>query len=374
MIGFGSPAPVFTGRTRARDDFAFHSVAGRYILLAFVGQGVLPEARAALEAVAGRGELFDDVRASFFGVTLDGRDETDPLFADSIPGRRFFFDLDGAISTRYGLIDRRPDGQATLKPRAFLLDPALRVIAAAPLAAIGTLLDRLEAAAPVDAHAGVPLFAPVLLVPRVFEPGFCQALIAEYTAHGGTESGTMVEVDGLTVGRIDHSFKRRQDHTIGSEQLIAAARARIHDRLVPEILKAFQFRATRMERYIVARYPADTGGYFRPHRDNTTRGTAHRRFAVSINLNAEEFAGGDLRFPEFGSRTYRPPTGGAVVFSCSLLHEATPVTEGVRYAFLPFLYDDAAARIRDENQRFLAAGNAGRDRMEAALPEAGAPA
>ena len=36
-----------------------------------------------------------------------------------------------------------------------------------------------------------------------------------------------------------------------------------------------------------------------------------------------------------------------MVFSCSLLHEATPVTRGIRYATLPFLYDDAAAALRD---------------------------
>jgi len=38
-----------------------------------------------------------------------------------------------------------------------------------------------------------------------------------------------------------------------------------------------------------------------------------------------------------------------VVFSCSLLHEARPVTAGRRYALLPFLYDDAAARVREAN-------------------------
>jgi len=75
----------------------------------------------------------------------------------------------------------------------------------------------------------------------------------------------------------------------------------------------------------------------------------HRRFAVSINLNAEGVEGGDLRFPEFGSRTYRPPTGGAVVFCCALLHEATPVTRGRRYAFLPFLYDVDGQQIREAN-------------------------
>ena len=104
-----------------------------------------------------------------------------------------------------------------------------------------------------------------------------------------------------------------------------------------------------MERYIVAAYDSEEGGYFHPHRDNTTAGTAHRQFACSINLNAEEYEGGDLSFPEFGSRTYRPPTGGAVIFSCSLPHEATAVTNGTRYAFLPFFYDDTSAKIRAAN-------------------------
>jgi predicted 2-oxoglutarate/Fe(II)-dependent dioxygenase YbiX len=122
---------------------------------------------------------------------------------------------------------------------------------------------------------------------------------------------------------------------------------------VPAILKAFQFKATRIERYIVACYEATTGGFFRAHRDNATKGTAHRTFAVTLNLNAEDYEGGDLRFPEFGPRTYRAPTGGVVVFSCSLLHEALPVTNGKRYAFLPFLYGEEGAKIRAENLRFI---------------------
>ena len=120
-----------------------------------------------------------------------------------------------------------------------------------------------------------------------------------------------------------------------------ALQARVLRRLVPQIERAFQFRVSRMERYIVACYDAETGGYFRPHKDNTTLGTAHRRFAVSINLNAEDYEGGDLRFPEFGMRTYRPPTGGAVVFSCSLLHEAVPVTRGRRFGLFTFLHDES---------------------------------
>jgi hypothetical protein len=41
------------------------------------------------------------------------------------------------------------------------------------------------------------------------------------------------------------------------------------------------------------------------------------------------------------------------VFSCSLMHEATPVTKDQRFAFLPFLYDEAAAKIREANNKFL---------------------
>jgi predicted 2-oxoglutarate/Fe(II)-dependent dioxygenase YbiX len=197
--------------------------------------------------------------------------------------------------------------------------------------------------------------APILVVPRIFEPELCQTLIRYYEERGGEESGYMVERDGRTVMVQGVHHKRRRDQEILDESLKKACVNRIRDRLIPEILKAYQFHATRIERYIVACYDAETGGYFRPHRDNTTKGTAHRRFAVSLVLNTGEFEGGNVRFPEYGRQTYCPPAGGAVVFSCSMLHEATPVTAGKRYVFLPFLYDDPAAKIREENLQFVGA-------------------
>jgi predicted 2-oxoglutarate/Fe(II)-dependent dioxygenase YbiX len=126
----------------------------------------------------------------------------------------------------------------------------------------------------------------------------------------------------------------------------------VQRRIVPEIQKIHQFTATRMERYLVGCYRAGDQGHFEPHRDNTTKGTAHRRFAVSINLNAD-YDGGELGFPEYGPQLFKPPVGGAVVFSCSMLHRATTVTRGDRYAFLPFLYDEAAAKLREENLKFV---------------------
>lgn len=194
------------------------------------------------------------------------------------------------------------------------------------------------------------------MVPRVFEPDLCRALIGYYTAHGGTDSGFMEDINGRTVTIIRHDHKRRRDCIIEDEGLLQACMHRIRQRLIPEIHKAFQFRATWVERFLVACYDANEGGHFRPHRDNTTKGTAHRRFAVSMFLNTGEYEGGQLRFPEFGRGLYTAPPGGAVVFSCALLHEATPVTRGWRFMFLPFLYDEAGRRIREENLRFLGPG------------------
>jgi predicted 2-oxoglutarate/Fe(II)-dependent dioxygenase YbiX len=214
------------------------------------------------------------------------------------------------------------------------------------------VLAFLERLPPPARFAGFELQAPIAFLPNVFEPEFCQRLIDYYQAQGGEESGFMREVGGKTVRISDPGHKRRRDCTITDQSLRQAAVARIRRRIVPELVKTHQFRATRIERYIVGCYSAEDRGHFMPHRDNTTKGTAHRRFAVSINLN-RDFEGGNLSFPEYGPKQFKPPPGGAVVFSCSLLHTVSPVTRGLRYVFLPFLYDDAGAALREANNRYL---------------------
>ena len=238
------------------------------------------------------------------------------------------------------------------RPMIFLLDPTLRIAASGGVEqtaqVLGVLRGHLAREAPPE-----PDFAPVLVVPRVFEPEFCAELIAHYEAVGGEVSGFMRQVGAKTVGVQDPSFKRRLDVDIAETPLAAKARARLTVRLLPMIERAYAWKPTRLERYLVACYDSAEQGFFRAHRDNTTMGTAHRKLAVTLNLNSEAYEGGELSFPEYGTRTYKPPTGGAVVFACGLLHEARPVTRGRRYAFLPFLYDEAAAEVREANQGAL---------------------
>jgi predicted 2-oxoglutarate/Fe(II)-dependent dioxygenase YbiX len=87
-------------------------------------------------------------------------------------------------------------------------------------------------------------------------------------------------------------------------------------------------------------YTGSRGGELHGHRDDSEPIGAHRRFATSINLNTEDYEGGELRYPEFGDQRYRPETGAAIVFSCSLLHEAMHVVSGTRYVLLAFLFGE----------------------------------
>jgi hypothetical protein len=351
FLAQGDPAPWFTCSTRANKGYAFQTVAGRYVLLSFLGPGSSAEAAAFLEGIWSERRRFDDQQLTFFGVCTSPDYDRSAL-RDAIPGIRFFWDLDRSVSVQFG--GDAPDGGE--RPVSYVLDPTLRVIAVVPGSgaehwrAVKAALDRLP---PLSKPEPVAANAPVLVLPRVFEPEFCRELIGYYEKQGGNDSGFMREVGGMTTGIIDYGVKRRRDCGIVEETLRNACVVRIRRRLLPEIEKAFQYRATRMERYTISCYDAAEGGYFQAHRDNGAKGTAHRRFAVSLFLNSGDYEGGYLRFPEFSTALYSAPVGGAVVFGCSLLHEATPVTRGKRYMFLPFLYDDQAARIRKANRQYL---------------------
>ena len=346
----GVPAPWFKGHVLGGNpQYSFHTVAGRVIVLLFMGTASHRPVQVAHKTLMTWADRFDDRECSFFGVTYDPEDDSRGRVRTRTPGIRYVLDTDRSISTAYGACR---EGAALYEPYIMVLDRRLRVAGRFPLARAA---DALTLAQYLIDEVRPDDWAPVLQVPRVFDRETCRTLIEQYDEVGGQDSGFMREVDGKTVSVIDHGHKRRSDVTISDPALCQLLVERIHACIVPAIQQAFNFEATRMERYIVACYDASVGGHFRPHRDNTTKGTAHRRFAVTINLN-DEFDGGELRFPEFGPRTYRAPPGGAIVFGCGLLHEATPVTRGRRYAFLPFLYDDEAAAERAANNVHLGEG------------------
>ena len=220
-------------------------------------------------------------------------------------------------------------------------DPALRV-----LGRCSEGWQELEAMLPswrgacADADARAA-HAPVLQVPDVLEPEFCREIVDYYldACGGGAPSGVLRYRDGQPQFTLDPSIKVRREAIVQD----AAIEQRIHERLerrvIPEIQRAFHYPVGRREHFKIISYEAGQG-YFRAHRDNDTPDVAHRRFAMTLNLNTHQYQGGQLRFPEFGPRLYQAAAGGALIFSCSLLHEVTEIQAGTRYAMTTFFSGD----------------------------------
>jgi predicted 2-oxoglutarate/Fe(II)-dependent dioxygenase YbiX/peroxiredoxin len=346
-IVLGDPVPWFGLPLIGEGAFNLQVAAGRWIVLSFLGSPADPRVKQEVAALLADTRQFDEDRLVFYGVLTALPDDPEYYRSLGTAAIGFVADYAGEVSRQFG---------ASGMPRTVVLDPMLRAIADIPwdypaghAAAVLNVLTSLPA---VDNSAGVPMTAPVLIVPRVFDFALCDFLIAFYDKLGGKDSGFMLDSDGKTATVVDYRIKRRNDLPIAAPKLREVIRCQIVRRLLPAVERFFQFEATRMDRYLVACYDSAIGGHFYRHRDNVNAGAQHRRFAVSMNLNTD-YDGCDLMLPEFGSRTYRAPHGGAVVFSCGALHQVTPVTRGRRYAFLSFLYGEADAALRDINNAKL---------------------
>ncbi len=242
-------------------------------------------------------------------------------------------------------------GEAEARPACTLIvDPNQRVLERLPATGEGGHAARAlavcETWAALQSPAVVAMQAPVLLVPNVLDKAHCARLMRAWETGDRYEGGIANAEYGRNVPVKD--VKIRGDVALPdlgpeAQELFAIFRRR----LFPEIRKAHNFRVTRAETLRLGCYEAAAGGRFVRHRDDTTPYTAHRRFAMSLNLNTGEYEGGYLRFPEYGPQLYQPALGAALVFSCSLLHEATRVLSGRRFVLLGFFYGEAEQALRD---------------------------
>jgi predicted 2-oxoglutarate/Fe(II)-dependent dioxygenase YbiX len=319
-----------------RHRLAFDPFPGRTIVLAFLGSAADPMAEAMLIALAAHRNLVDGDRAAFFAVVAESGSGPENALEARFPSIVFLWD--GDETARALGADRS----------LVILDPMLRVIDVAPLADSERALALLSEQPFPNPAFGLSPSPPILTLADVFERELCAHLVECFECAGGRDSGFMEDVAGRSVENFDDGWKRRRDFHLTDPALIASLRARIGRRICPEIKKAFQMRPTRVERDLVACYDSETGGHFGPHRDDTGMSVAHRRFAVSINLNAE-FDGGEISFPEYSPRTFKAAPGTAVVFSASILHQVSRVTRGRRYVFLTFLFDEEGERVRQAN-------------------------
>ncbi|MEZ4389913.1 MAG: 2OG-Fe(II) oxygenase [Polyangiales bacterium] len=193
-------------------------------------------------------------------------------------------------------------------------------------------LDAARAASAEPARAGV--LAPVLVVPSVFDAAECASLIERWT-RGGHAAGAVTTHAAVGETYADAAIKRRRDHLVTDPSLDAWILQRLRRRVDPELLRAFHSTLGAHEAFRVGCYDAREGGMFRPHRDDGNPSVASRRFALSMNLNPDDYEGGRLQLPEYGAELHTP-LGAAAVYSASLLHGVTEVTRGRRFALVGF--------------------------------------
>lgn len=335
MIDVGDFGPDLSladqhGRGRALYS---QDIAGTNNVLFFVTE---PSAAALTTSIELIRNSFDGAAGRPLVVTPLAPEATLPIASEAAIEFPVLSDPDSAMMTAIA-------GGKPSKPfAATVFDRNGRLLAAGIDDDLAVLVER----ASEMCRSQVPLYepgllatqAPVLLIPRILEPAECDHLIAFWEAgekrRNEISSGTLGKSAAASSGEI----KRRADVLVPQDDNPTnnLIRTRVARRVVPEISKAFNFDARAYDIGRIGCYDSSDSGFFRPHRDILSDDAENpRKFALSLNLN-DDYTGGALRFPEYGERTYSPPKGAGVVFSCSLLHEAEPVETGQRFGLFLF--------------------------------------
>lgn len=337
QIGDIAPPFVRPDDSGAEFDLCADDVAGRPLAIVFCPGGIADAAQE-LKSFGSSGDSMRHLGATVIGVSPEPVSEiARHKKAMSLP-IPLLSDEDKSVFAAYDAASASGPTTVLLRPNRHVLDIIVDGTHAA------AALEKFETICANEAEIQAYHRPPVLLVPDVLGPEDCQRLIDIYldedTLYVDLESATKPDCDFKTMvpdyGRVD-----RIDHMVRDRDTIKFVTGRLQARLLPEIMKAFHYKVTSFESLRIACYEGARQGKAHGHRDNSKPEVAHRRFAVTINLNSENFEGGGLRFPEYGPECFKPQSGTAAVFSCSMLHEALQVERGHRFALLLFLSGDA---------------------------------
>ena len=321
-------------------DLLDNDIAGKPTIVAFCPDIAGPQTAQTLACLAGIEQEVTGLGGQIVVISGQPVEVNARAAAGMGPGVRVLVDPGGSSFADYGII-------ASEGPAVFLLDANQHLLAAACPAGpdLGeTLLEHVRSEAEGRRARLMERHPPVLVQPGVLSPDDCRRLITLFNMEGNVWVEPGHGDKGMTSDykmRVpEYGRGDRVDHWVVNAATRDFISSRLQRRLFPEIQKSFQYRITKAETYRIGCYEGQRGGDLHGHRDNTAPLVAHRRFAASINLNTEEYEGGELRFPEFGDQRYRPATGAAIAFSCSLLHEALHVTSGRRYVLMAFFFGE----------------------------------
>lgn len=331
-LDIGDRAPDFDLPDIMGDGRCFYNeIVGWPIVLIFFEAGSRVEQVRQMSALHRTLATIRNVQ--LFGIFVDEIETLAGAAPEAVgDGPIILVDLKGRITEAYAAMLNR-SGRFAL-----VLDPNQRILAIpGPRDLFGEIERIVKEMTPPAPPRQIDSIAPVLVVPNLIDRDFCERLIRAWKS-GKKGEGLTYRIEGNTRANTRNpQTKRRTDHFISDPHLAAELAGTLGPRLLAEVRKAFFFEQFQFEQFRIGRYHWEDRGFFKAHRDFIGTSHENRRFAVSLNLNAESYVGGDLRFPEYGPELYRPPTGAAIVFSGSLMHEVLPVTEGERFVMLTFL-------------------------------------
>ena len=336
VLGAGDIAPscVLPSLDDRIVDIRADAIAGNPLVLLFC-PNFSESTTTSLKALVAAQPSFIAAGAQVFVVTLGD--------AENAQKRRIPFpvllDREGDVFRSFDADTRDFSTTVVVRPNQHVM----AILKSAPSLQVAEALEQVERLAPERRTVLMAHHPPVLLVPDVLSRDECRHLVTVYETRGQQfmPPGPGIDYIGTDYKmRVpEHGRADRVDHWIVDRDTETLLQRRIAQRVLPEIGRAFQYRITKWERLRIGCYLGERGGGLHGHRDNVEP-TPYRRFAMSINLNTDEFSGGELRFPEFGDQRYRPDSGTAIVFSSSLLHEALHVSSGRRLVVLAFLFGD----------------------------------
>jgi peroxiredoxin len=220
-----------------------------------------------------------------------------------------------------------PKEAVEVRRATVILDSTLRIrkqyYPKDPVAHVLQVLSELSEVLPENQPYLVQSHAPVLFIPNVIEKGLCKEI--------------------ATQQHLVSPFNSYVDK-------------RLYERVVPEVLKAFYFKAQKRKVPIIDGYIADNHGPTKLFRVHAQEQELPYQYVILIGLSSpDEYEGGGICFPEYSLGIYKPKLGEAMVYSTFLLQEILPVTSGKATILTSYFYDEESD-VFDKTKRQLNAG------------------
>jgi hypothetical protein len=143
-------------------------------------------------------------------------------------GIHYHLDRDGTMSRQGGAAPLEAVALGTqYRVTWTIVDPSLHVLAHFHTGADGAdceaVFAALDGLPELDPYSACEIPAPIVVLPRLFEPDFCDKLLDLYEKGQPHDSGFMRNNAEI----FDHSFKRRRDYFIDDETVRAHIMRRI---------------------------------------------------------------------------------------------------------------------------------------------------